>query len=170
MALVSSGFDGFLYVERSEMVPGSAADFLRHAVTIAQTHDAMLITERNHGGSYLVDLLNRIMAERRIILPTREVWASVRKRTRAEPVALLIEQGKVKWVGEHAQLEDEWCITDWDRESPHLADAMVYACNATMGSTTIGHETELEAVPWSSVPAWGSLPLFPTGLESVPYN
>jgi hypothetical protein len=104
-------------------------------------------------------------------VPVNVVWSSVGKRTRAEPVALLIEQGKVKWVGDHGELEDEWCVTDWDRESPHLADSMVFACSALMGSSaTIGHESELVAVPWSSAPPLGASPLFPTGLEAAPWN
>jgi phage terminase large subunit-like protein len=78
------------------------------------------------------------------------VWASVGKRARAEPVALLIEQGKVRWVGPHPQLEDELCTWEADSsESPHLIDSLTWAASAVIGSgSTVGHEDELKAVPF----------------------
>jgi phage terminase large subunit-like protein len=101
---VGQGLDGFLYVERSEMVRGSGADFLRHAIRLAEGADAMLVVERNFGGQYLQDLLHQVMRESAATVPVKMVWASVGKRARAEPVALLIEQGRVKWVGAHPAL------------------------------------------------------------------
>jgi phage terminase large subunit-like protein len=150
LVMVGAALDNRLYVERSEMVDASAADFLRHAVRIAHGHGAMLVVEKNHGGDYLIELLGAIMRELGTLVAVRTVWASVGKRARAEPVALLIEQGKVKWVGAHAQLEDEWCSWEPDSsESPHLIDAHTWANSALVGSVAmIGHEHELEAVPF----------------------
>jgi phage terminase large subunit-like protein len=50
------------------------------------------------------------------------------KRTRAEPVAALYEQGRVHHVGLHSKLEDEFCTFMVDtKKSPNALDAAVYA-------------------------------------------
>ena len=70
-------------------------------------------------------------------LPVRTVHASRGKATRAEPVAVLYEQGRVSHVGSLAALEDQ--MTAWDPsgdgESPDRVDALVYALTELMPST-----------------------------------
>jgi phage terminase large subunit-like protein len=62
-------------------------------------------------------------------VPLQLVSASRGKRTRAEPVAALYEQGRVSHVGYHATLEDEQVnYTGAPNEaSPDVMDAAVWA-------------------------------------------
>ena len=57
------------------------------------------------------------------------VYASYGKRTRAEPVAAMYEQGRVHHVGTFPALEDQLCL--WDATSSDLSpdrlDAVVWA-------------------------------------------
>jgi phage terminase large subunit-like protein len=79
-------------------------------------------------------------------VPFSSVHASRGKRTRAEPVAALYEQGKVHHVGAFPKLEDQLCT--WEamsgQRSPDRLDALVWAL------------TELMLV--SSVPTFGFRP------------
>lgn len=62
--------------------------------------------------------------------PVRTVYASKSKVARAEPVAALYEQGKVKHAGYFPRLEDELCMMgahEGVRKSPDRADALVWA-------------------------------------------
>ena len=62
-------------------------------------------------------------------MPVQIVHATRGKRTRAEPVAALYEQGRVHHVGAFAALEDQLCL--WDATSgdlsPDRLDALVWA-------------------------------------------
>jgi phage terminase large subunit-like protein len=64
--------------------------------------------------------------------PVQLVTASKGKRTRAEPVAALYEQGRVHHVGRFPELEDQLCL--WDATagglSPDRLDALVWAVSA----------------------------------------
>jgi phage terminase large subunit-like protein len=57
------------------------------------------------------------------------VWASQGKKLRAQPVAMLYEQGRVHHVGSLPELEDQ--LTTWipeeDPKSPDRLDALVHA-------------------------------------------
>jgi phage terminase large subunit-like protein len=61
------------------------------------------------------------------------VHASRGKRTRAEPVAALYEQGKVHHVGYLSALEDQMCnwVPDLS-DSPDRLDALVWALTELM--------------------------------------
>ena len=69
-------------------------------------------------------------------IPYRAVRASRGKFARAEPVAALYEQGRVKHCGVFARLEDQMCAMtpDFDRSragySPDRVDALVWAVTA----------------------------------------
>ena len=66
-------------------------------------------------------------------IPVKLVHASKGKVARAEPIALLAEQGKVHHVGYFQKLEDEMCtfVPGEDfKLSPNRADAMVWARRA----------------------------------------
>ena len=61
-------------------------------------------------------------------IPYKAVWASRGKVTRAEPVVMLYEQGRVHHVGVLSKLEDEQ--TTWDAKagdkSPNRIDSLVW--------------------------------------------
>lgn len=89
-----------------------------------------LLAEVNQGGEMVKSILQAIGSE----VPVRTVYASKSKVARAEPVAALYEQGKVKHVGCFPALEDELCMMGAHegqktnmRKSPDRADALVWA-------------------------------------------
>ena len=60
-------------------------------------------------------------------VPIKLVHASKGKRTRAEPVAALYEQGRIHHLGFHALLEDQLCSWVPDHAvSPDRLDALVW--------------------------------------------
>lgn len=84
-----------------------------------------VIAEVNNGGD-LVETVLRTVAPN---VAYRGVRASKGKRSRAEPVAALYEQGRVRHVGNLAKLEDQLCT--WSattgEDSPDRLDALVWA-------------------------------------------
>src|ERR1700740_3386174 len=64
-----------------------------------------VVVEVNNGGELVRQVLNATRAP----LPIRTVHASRGKATRAEPIAALYEQGRVRHVGSFPALEDECC-------------------------------------------------------------
>ncbi len=90
-----------------------------------------VVAEVNQGFDLCVEVLKAAQAN----LPIRTVNAkrSAGKRTRAEPVALLYEQGRVHHVGAFPALEDECCT--WVQgvsDSPDRLDALVWGLSELM--------------------------------------
>ena len=84
-----------------------------------------IVAEGNQGGE-LVRVTLQTVDEN---VPVTIVHATHGKRTRAEPVAALYEQGRVHHVGTFPTLEDQLCL--WDATSgdfsPDRLDALVWA-------------------------------------------
>ncbi|ABD87359.1 DNA-packaging protein [Rhodopseudomonas palustris] len=86
-----------------------------------------LVAEVNQGG----EMVRAVIGEVDATVPVRSVRASRGKWLRAEPVAALYEQGRVKHAGCFAALEDEMC--DFaasglsSGRSPDRLDALVWA-------------------------------------------
>jgi phage terminase large subunit-like protein len=97
-----------------------------------------IVAEVNMGG----DMVRAVLREVDHTVPLKEVHATRGKYLRAEPVAALYEQGKVKHVGCFPDLEDEMC--DFGVEglssgrSPDRLDAMVWGITSLMGGGTHG--------------------------------
>lgn len=93
-----------------------------------------VIAEANNGGNLVEANLKTVDAA----LPVRLVHASRGKRTRAEPVASLYEQGRVRHLGAFPTLEDQ--MTTWDASgealSPDRLDALVWGVTALVIDTT----------------------------------
>jgi phage terminase large subunit-like protein len=91
-----------------------------------------IVAEVNNGGEMIETLIRQVDAN----VPYRAVRASRGKFTRAEPVAALYEQGRVRHCGVFAKLEDQMCLMtpDFDRGragySPDRVDALVWAVSA----------------------------------------
>jgi len=88
-----------------------------------------IIAEVNNGGD-LVEVNIRIVDKK---VSYKSVHASRGKIIRAEPVAALYEQGRIKHVGNFPKLEDE--LTTWDGAnsfSPGRLDALVWAFTELM--------------------------------------
>lgn len=99
-----------------------------------------IVYEKNNGGEMVANTLRTVSKN----VPLSDVWASRGKRTRAEPVAALYEQGSVHHVGTFAALEDQLCswVPDSGMDSPDRLDAMVWALTELMlddpSETTVG--------------------------------
>ena len=91
-----------------------------------------IIGEVNNGGDMVEHTLRTISAT----VPYTAVHASRGKRSRAEPIAALYEQGKVLHAKPFEMLEDQLCTwTDDSRVSPDRMDALVWALTALNEAT-----------------------------------
>jgi len=92
-----------------------------------------VVAERNFGGDMVESTLRT--ADRN--LPVDVISASRGKQQRAEPVAALYEQGKVRHAGRFQELETQ--MTTWnprEDDSPDRIDALVWALTELMLSDT----------------------------------
>jgi phage terminase large subunit-like protein len=89
-----------------------------------------LVAEVNFGG----DMVRAVIGAADRTVPVITVRATRGKYVRAEPVAQLYEQGRVKHVGAFPELEDEMCDFGLDGlssgRSPDRLDALVWAITA----------------------------------------
>lgn len=94
-----------------------------------------VIVEVNQGGQLVTEALRNA----NVSLPIQSVRATNGKRTRAEPVAVLYEQGLVHHVGELPDLEEE--LTSYTgaigEKSPDRMDALVWAITALTDRTEV---------------------------------
>ncbi len=86
-----------------------------------------IVAEVNQGG----DMVSAVIRAADASVPVKPVRARRGKWTRAEPVAMLYQQGKVKHAGRFPALEDEMCDFGADGlsggRSPDRVDALVWA-------------------------------------------
>lgn len=127
------GADGVCYVLEDRSVHGASPEaWAARAQALYRALKAdCLAVETNQGG----DLVRSVMAQVDASIPIRAVHATRGKRTRAEPVAMLYEQGRVKHVGAFPELDDE--MTSYGAEgfkgrSPDRLDAVVWAVTEVM--------------------------------------
>lgn len=88
-----------------------------------------IVVEVNQGG----DMAKAVIAQVDPSAPIRGVHATRNKRLRAEPVAFLYEQGRVRHVGAFPKLEDQMTsYTGAGGPSPDRLDALVWALSDLM--------------------------------------
>lgn len=87
-----------------------------------------IIVETNQGGQMAISTLRTISQT----IPVQEIRANRGKSVRAEPVAALYEQKRVRHVGLFPELEEQMAtwVPGITPESPDRVDAMVYAVQA----------------------------------------
>jgi phage terminase large subunit-like protein len=132
--LVAAGIaeDGTIYVLADESAGGlTPQGWALKAIALWRRLQAdLLIAEANFGG----DMVREVIAAADRSVPVMTVRATRDKRTRAEPVAQLYEQGRVRHVGAFPALEDEMCDFGLDGlasgRSPDRLDALVWAVTA----------------------------------------
>jgi phage terminase large subunit-like protein len=100
----------------------------RVAITAFHEFNAdTILAEVNQGGDLVKNLMHQVDAS----VPVLEARANRGKWVRAEPVAALYAQGRVKHAGMFAELEDELCAFGPDGlaegHSPDRLDALVWA-------------------------------------------
>lgn len=122
------GIDGIAYVLADRTCKLSPDGWGRRAVEAYREFSAdRIVAERNFGGAMVQHVIRTVDKS----VSYKEVVASRGKIARAEPVAALFEQGKVKLVGKVDDLEDQLCSMTSEgyigKGSPDRADAMVWA-------------------------------------------
>ena len=128
---------GFGYVLGDHSFKGSPLEWARKAVEVYKEYKAdSILVEVNQGG----DMVSAVLRQVDPTLPIREVRAHVGKKLRAEPVAAMYEQGRIKHVGIYEKLEDQ--MTMWTPESadsPDRLDAMVQGFADLLGTINISN-------------------------------
>jgi predicted phage terminase large subunit-like protein len=112
-------------------------EWAKRAVNAYHHHQANRITaEVNQGGQMVLEMIKQIDPS----VPVKMVRASRGKMLRAEPVAMLYEQGKVHHVGHLASLEDQMLNYDGETNtySPDDLDALVWAISDLKGLNGVG--------------------------------
>lgn len=118
------------FVMDDASINGTPEGWAKQVVSAFNRHKAdRVIVETNQGGDMVESTLRAIDAN----LPITRVTATQGKRTRAEPIAALYEQGRVHHVGMFAQLEDQMCSWLPGEKSPDRLDALVWALTALSG-------------------------------------
>lgn len=122
------GVDGIMYVLEDATCQLSPAGWGGVTVSLYNKIGAdRVVGERNFGGAMVKHVIHTADPG----TAYKEVIASRGKWLRAEPIAALYEQGRVKHIGSLPKLEDELCAFGpdglADGKSPNRLDALVWA-------------------------------------------
>jgi phage terminase large subunit-like protein/transcriptional regulator with XRE-family HTH domain len=122
------GSDGLFYVLADYTCSLSPAAWGRRVAEAARTHAAdCVVAEANFGGA----MVESVLKTAGVTAAVKMVTASRGKIVRAEPIASLYEQGRVKHVKPFAELEDQLCGFTTEgyagSGSPDRADALIWA-------------------------------------------
>lgn len=124
IVVCARGSDHRGYVLADLTVSGRPEAWAARAVNGYKTFKAdRIVGESNNGG----EMVEAVLKAQNRHVPVRLVHASRGKVTRAEPVSLMYEQGRVSHVGAFPDLEDQ--MTTWvpGDKSPDRMDALVWA-------------------------------------------
>jgi phage terminase large subunit-like protein len=120
-------------LEDASVRASSPSAWAQAAVDAFHRHGAdRLVAEVNQGG----ELVETVVRQINSMIPYRAVRASRGKSARAEPVAALYEQGRIRHLKGLGELEDQMCrMTGTGYEgkgSPDRVDALVWAIHDLM--------------------------------------
>ncbi len=120
-------------LEDATVQAASPLDWARAAVAALRRHGGeRLVAEVNQGG----DMVEAIVRQVDPLIPYRGVHARKGKAARAEPVAALYEQGRVRHLRGLGALEDQMCLMTVGgfsgTGSPDRVDALVWALHDLM--------------------------------------
>jgi len=138
------GTDGNGYVLDDLTVKAGPATWGKVATDAYDNHNAdAIVAETNYGGE-MVKFVVRTAKPR---VPFRKVTATRGKQVRAEPIASLQEQGKIRFAGDFPELEDElYSFTTQGyigEQSPNRADAFIWAMSSLFPGL-VKEETEMK--------------------------
>lgn len=143
------GADGRGYVLADLTCRAQPADWAKRAVTALRDYGGdRIVAEANNGG----DLVRAVIAAVDPKAPVTLVHASRGKRTRAEPIAALYEQGRISHTAPLPDLEDQMCSYTGapGESSPDRLDALVWALSELFG-------VQLDGEAWgASGKVWGA--------------
>lgn len=125
------GRDGYGYVLGDSTLSASPNEWVQKAIDLYHQINAnWIVAEANNGGKLIESAIHATDSS----IPVRLVHASQGKRTRAEPVAMLYEQGRIRHFGVYPDLENELC--DWSPErsqySPARVDSLTWGFTSLM--------------------------------------
>jgi phage terminase large subunit-like protein len=129
----AKGSDGRGYGLADRTIKGRPEVWAKAAVDLFEEIGAdHIVAEQNNGGQMVESTITAYARSIGISVPVRLVTASRGKITRAEPIALLYENGTISHLGSFPELEDEMCTyqeldVSNKRPSPNRMDAMVWA-------------------------------------------
>jgi phage terminase large subunit-like protein len=128
IVVVGLGIDGNAYLLEDCTVKAGPKVWGDVATSAYDRHMAnLIVAETNFGG----EMVKFVVQAAKPNVPFKKITASRGKSVRAEPVSVLHEQGKIRFVGTYPQLEDELCgFTSrgfMGMNSPNRADAFVWA-------------------------------------------
>lgn len=148
IVVVGMGADGRGYVLDDLTCKASPIEWARRAIEAYRTYSAdRIVAEANNGG----DLVSTVIRAVDSTVSIELVHAARGKRTRAEPIAALYEQGRISHRGPFPELEDQMCSYTGSagEESPDRLDALVWGLSELFG-------IRVDANAWGSGPVWGS--------------
>ena len=131
LVVVGLGENGFGYLLEDASGRYTPEGWATKALGLWVRHKAdRIIGEDNNGGEMVEDVIHT----RNPNAPVKRIHASRGKAARAEPVAALYEQGKIRHVGEFPDLEEQLCV--WEplvaHRSPDRLDALVWGFTELM--------------------------------------
>lgn len=126
------GTDGIAYIIEDLTVRAGPATWGKVAVDAYVRHEAdAIVGEQNYGGAMVQHVIRTAAAQRNVRVNYHKVTATRGKVVRAEPIAALYDDGKVRHVGYLHDLEDELSGFTTNgyvgEKSPNRADAAVWA-------------------------------------------
>lgn len=140
--VIGLGTDGNAYVLEDCTVKAGPATWGKVAVDAYDRHEADVIVGESNFGGAMVEHTIKTAAIGRAKPPYKAVHASRGKAVRAEPIAALYEQGKVRHVGRFGKLEDELAafstVGYLGDGSPNRADSLVWGLTELFPSVVSG--------------------------------
>lgn len=146
--VVGLGVDGVAYVMEDCTLKAGPATWGRIAVEAFDRHEAdVIVAEKNYGGA----MVEFVLRTARRHIPYKSVTATRGKAVRAEPFSALYEQGKIKHLGQHPELEDEMGgMTIYGyvgQGSPNRVDALIWCLAELFPGILRGAEEEKKLKP-----------------------
>lgn len=123
------GTDDKGYVLEDGSIRGTPHEWAGRVIQLFDRWQAeLVIVEDNQGGEMVEYTLKTI----RPSLPVQRVTSSEDKYSRAQPVASLYEQNRIKHFGVQSELEDQMSTWQKGEKSPDRIDAMVHGMRELM--------------------------------------
>lgn len=148
IVVVGLGTDGNAYLLEDCTVKAGPETWGRIAAQAYDRHAAdVVVGEVNYGG----EMVRMTVQTARPRTPFKAVTATRGKAVRAEPFSSLYEQGKIRHVGEFAELEDELCafstVGYLGEGSPNRADALIWALTELFPAMTSPIDDDEDDMP-----------------------
>ena len=151
------GTDGNGYLLEDLTVKAGPATWGKIATAAFDRHAAdLIVAEMNYGG----EMVKFVVRAAKPGVPFKKVTATRGKVVRAEPISSITEQGKVRFVGDFPELEDElYSFTTMGyigEKSPNRADAFIWAMSELFPGMVRKEQKKKERIPRKHYSGGGS--------------